>query len=47
MNPLVTVVIPTYKRSTILDGTIKSVDQNYDNIKIKVVDDNNHDTKER
>lgn len=48
MTPLVTVVIPTYKRPTDLRRAIESVlNQKYSNIEIKVVDDNNPDTPER
>ncbi len=44
MNKLVSVVIPTYKRSSMLIRTIESVlNQSYDNIEIIVVDDNNDD----
>lgn len=48
MTPLVTVVIPTYKRPEDLKRAIESVlNQKYNNIEIKVVDDNNPDTLER
>ena len=46
--PLVTVVIPTYKRPTMLKRAIESVlKQTYKNIEIIVVDDNNPNTPER
>lgn len=48
MKPLVSVVIPTYKRPTDLKRTVDSVlNQDYENIEIFVVDDNNADTPER
>lgn len=47
-KPLVSVVIPTYKRPTDLKRAIDSVlNQTYSNIEIFVVDDNNADTPER
>lgn len=46
--PLVSVVIPTYGRSNLLNRAIDSVlDQTYNNIEIIVVDDNNPDSKHR
>jgi len=48
MEPLVSVVIPTYKRPTALKRAIDSVlNQEYKNIEIFVVDDNNSNTPER
>lgn len=47
-NPLVSVIIPTYKRSNMLSKCIDTVlSQTYDNIEIIVVDDNNPDTEWR
>lgn len=47
-NPLVSVIIPTYKRVDFLERAIKSVlNQTYRNIEIVVVDDNNSDTEYR
>lgn len=47
-NPLVTVIIPTFKRATYLDRAITSVlKQDYKNIEIIIVDDNNPDTEFR
>ena len=47
-SKLVSVVIPTYSRPTMLEKAIDSVlNQSYKNIEIIVVDDNNPDTKER
>lgn len=47
-TPLVSIIIPTYKRPTDLTRAIESVlSQSYKNIEIKVVDDNNPDTQER
>lgn len=47
-NPLVSVIIPTYKRVDFLERAIKSVlNQTYRNIEIIVVDDNDPDTKYR
>ena len=44
MSRLVSVIIPTYKRSNMLIRTIESVlNQSYDNIEIIVVDDNGND----
>ena len=48
MNPLVSVVIPTYKRSETLLNAIDSVlEQSYTRVEIIVVDDNNPDTEFR
>jgi glycosyltransferase involved in cell wall biosynthesis len=47
-NPLVSVVIPTYKRPDMLGRAINSVlNQTYDNIEIIVVDDNDADSEYR
>jgi len=47
-NPLVSVVIPTYKRPDMLGRAIDSVlNQTYDNIEIIVVDDNDENSKYR
>lgn len=47
-NPLVSVIIPTYKRSESLPKAINSVlAQSYDNIEIIIVDDNDPDTDYR
>lgn len=47
-NPLVSVIIPTYKRVDFLERAIKSVlNQTYRNIELIVVDDNNPDTEYR
>ena len=47
-EPLVSVIIPTYKRPDYLDRAIDSVlNQTYNNIEIIVVDDNNPDTEGR
>jgi glycosyltransferase involved in cell wall biosynthesis len=47
-NPLVSVVIPTYKRPDMLGRAIDSVlNQTYDNIEIVVVDDNDEDSEYR
>ncbi len=47
-EPLVSVIIPTYKRSDMLPRAIKSVlNQTYKNIQVVVVDDNNPDTAYR
>lgn len=47
-KPLVSVIIPTYKRPMYLKRCIQSVlNQSYPNIEIIVVDDNNPDTAER
>ena len=47
-NPLVSVIIPTYKRPDTLDRAINSVlNQTYKNIEIFVVDDNNPETEGR
>lgn len=48
MQPLVSVVIPTFKRSDVLSRSIDSVlAQTYSNYEIIVVDDNNPDSDER
>ena len=48
MQPLVSVIIPTYKRPTDLKRAIDSVlNQSYSNIEIKVVDDNDKDSSYR
>lgn len=45
MNNLVSVIIPTYKRATMLPRAICSVlNQTYKNVQVVVVDDNNPDT---
>ena len=47
-EPLVSVIIPTYKRPDFLDRAIDSVlNQTYKNIEVIVVDDNNPDTEGR
>lgn len=47
-QPLVSVVIPTYKRPDVLPRSINSVlNQSYDNYEIIVVDDNNPEWEER
>lgn len=47
-NPLVSVIIPTYKRSECICKTIDSVlNQTYSNIEIIVVDDNGKGTLEQ
>ena len=47
-KPLVSVIVPTYKRPDTLDKTIKSVlGQTYPNIEVIVVDDNNPETEGR
>lgn len=47
-SPLVSVIIPTYKRSDVLSRSIDSVlKQSYDNYEIIVVDDNNAGSEER
>ena len=44
-NVLVSVIIPTYKRSNMIDRTIQSIlSQTHENIEIIVVDDNNPNT---
>ncbi|WP_028043635.1 glycosyltransferase family 2 protein [Candidatus Stoquefichus massiliensis] len=46
--PLVSIIIPTYDRPTMLDRTIQSVlTQTYKNIEIIIVDDNNPNTVSR
>lgn len=48
MGPMVSVVIPTYKRSEMLPRAISSVlTQTYNNIQVVVVDDNNPDSEYR
>lgn len=48
MQPLVSVIIPTYSRPTYLKRAVESVlNQTYKNIEIIVVDDNNPDTEAR
>lgn len=45
--PLITVIIPTYRRHIMLEKAIKSViNQTYKNIEIIVVDDNKYNSKE-
>ena len=47
MNDKVSIIIPTYKRSDLLERAIKSViNQTYKNIEIIVVDDNVNNSKE-
>lgn len=47
-KPLVSVIIPTYKRPDVLPRSINSIlNQSYDNYEIIVVDDNNADSEER
>lgn len=47
-NPLVTVIMPTYKRSEMLDRAVESViKQTYKNIELIIVDDNNPDSEWR
>ena len=46
--PLVSVIIPTYKRSDMQPRAIDSVlNQTYKNVQVVVVDDNNPDTEYR
>ncbi|SEQ22200.1 Glycosyl transferase family 2 [Lachnospiraceae bacterium RM5] len=46
-KPIVTVIIPTYKRTKFIKRAVQSVlDQTYDNIEILIVDDNIKDSKE-
>lgn len=48
IKPMVSVIIPTYKRSNMLPRAIVSVlGQTYSNIQVVVVDDNNPDTEYR
>lgn len=48
MEPVVTIVIPTYKRPRYLKRAVESVlNQTYSKIELIVVDDNNPDTPER
>lgn len=48
MKDLVSVIIPTYKRSEKLDRAIQSVkNQSYKNFEVVIVDDNNPDTEYR
>ena len=47
-QPLVSIIIPTYKRPDTLERAINSVlNQTYKNIEVIVVDDNNPDTEGR
>lgn len=47
-KPLVSIIIPTYKRDTLLDKAVQSaINQTYTNIEIIVVDDNNPNTEYR
>ncbi len=47
-EPLVSIIIPTYKRSKYIERTIEAVlKQSYNNIEIIVVDDNNPETYHR
>lgn len=47
-EPLVSIIIPTFKRNKLLDKTINSViNQNYKNYEIIVVDDNDEETEYR
>ena len=47
-QPLVSVIVPTYKRSTMLPRAIDSIlSQTYDNVQVVVVDDNNPDSEWR
>ena len=48
MKSLISIVIPTYKRATMLDRAINScLTQSYQNIEVIVVDDNNPDSEYR
>ncbi len=48
MSALVSVIIPTYKRSEFLERAISSIlTQSYHNIEIVVVDDNDPDSEYR
>ena len=48
MKDLISIIIPTYKRSEMLERAINScLNQSYENIEIIVVDDNNPDTEYR
>ena len=48
MNPLVSVIIPTYKRSDMLPRAINSVlKQTYENVQVVVVDDNDSNSEYR
>lgn len=48
VKPMISVIIPTYKRSNMLPRAIASVlSQTYSNIQVVVVDDNNPDTEYR
>ena len=45
MNDLISIIIPTYKRSEMLSRAIEScLNQSYKNIEVIIVDDNNPDT---
>lgn len=47
-NPIVSVIIPTYKRSNLIEKSLKSVlNQTYENIEIIIVDDNDPKSEER